>query len=156
MPSSEPNNVVALPAMPTTLKRFTQQFADYGVCESAHGEYVLLADVEPELAQVAQLKTRLETALAINRHFWEKSCWRGDHEGAAPVCMADQMWLDFSARYSNAQRDELEMFPKLKAAWDEWRLAWTAGADAALDQDDALVHRNEDAGPPDCPCREEH
>ena len=40
------------------------------------------------------------------------------------------MWDTFSARYNNASRHELELFPKLKAAWDEWQIAWYAGIEA--------------------------
>lgn len=69
--------------------------------------------------------------------------------------IADLMWESFSARYSNAQREEIERFPKLKSAWEEWQVAFTAGTDAVLSQQDenAPVYRNEDAGPPDCPDR---
>lgn len=42
------------------------------------------------------------------------------------------MWESFSARYHNAERAELERFPKLKAAWDEWQAAWCAGVEAHI------------------------
>ncbi len=42
------------------------------------------------------------------------------------------MWESFSARYHNAEREELERFPKLKAAWDEWQTAWCAGISAHI------------------------
>lgn len=69
--------------------------------------------------------------------------------------MTDLMWESFSARYSNAQHEELGLFPKLKSAWEEWQVAFTAGADAVLAQQDEAtpVSRNEEAGPPDCPDR---
>ncbi len=41
------------------------------------------------------------------------------------------MWEAFRHRYSPgnpAMADELEAFPKLKAAWEEWCVAWMAGA----------------------------
>jgi len=42
------------------------------------------------------------------------------------------MWEAFSARYNNAKPEELEYFPKLKAAWDEWVAAWCAGIEAHI------------------------
>lgn len=41
-------------------------------------------------------------------------------------------WDSFSARYHHAEPAELERFPKLKAAWDEWKTAWCAGIEAYL------------------------
>lgn len=33
-------------------------------------------------------------------------------------------WTHFSKRYHDAQRDELDWYPKLAAAWSEWQAAW--------------------------------
>lgn len=46
--------------------------------------------------------------------------------------MKQLCWEAFSVRYNNAERDELECFPKLKAAWDEWQTAWCAGIEAHI------------------------
>lgn len=53
-------------------------------------------------------------------------------------------WEAFSARFNNAERDELERFPKLKAAWGDWRAAWFAGAEACAKVCDGLY---ESTGP---------
>lgn len=42
------------------------------------------------------------------------------------------MWEAFSVRYNNAKPEELDRFPKLKAAWDEWTAAWCAGIEAHI------------------------
>lgn len=41
-------------------------------------------------------------------------------------------WEAFSARYQQAQKEELERFPKLQAAWEEWQSAWCAGIEAHI------------------------
>ncbi len=53
-----------------------------------------------------------------------------------PVTRVEAMqrlcWEAFSVRYNNAERAELERFPKLNAAWDEWQAAWCAGIEAHI------------------------
>lgn len=39
------------------------------------------------------------------------------------------VWESFSTRH-NAKREELEHSPQLKAAWNEWQIAWCAAIEA--------------------------
>ncbi|MRR52406.1 MAG: hypothetical protein EG825_16125 [Rhodocyclaceae bacterium] len=41
-------------------------------------------------------------------------------------------WDAFSARYHNAEREELQLFPKLNSAWEEWKASWKAGIEAHI------------------------
>lgn len=46
--------------------------------------------------------------------------------------MTDPMWEAFSVLYSPAnpaRREELEIYPKLRAAWEQWQSAWQQGCD---------------------------
>lgn len=59
-----------------------------------------------------------------------------ENEGAcgAPLSNAElggPVWESFRHRYRNQARpEELEIYPNLKQAWNEWQAAWAAAAKA--------------------------